>query len=347
MWSNCFTGTTGVVRDSYQRVCLRLSVQEFMEDECFNKLQEYVGGFNLRHIFIEFDISMNNLCVDVNLSAVQSSMSVLQDMTLPEEKLVFTCEIVNYTTENDIAASIIDYLSPNVIVVRRLSTRDSTLEAISSVGVILEQQNSKHIHIGVSGLELDEVQYCLDAKRGVIKFICMGAHQYPNLKVHHIELAHSRGCNTMLTISDVNPEKLSRLDHFAAKYKRHQAVVLAKIILQLGALVAFDCGIDSRFICSRVSKLCHPFTHLQLNFAPSDEYRFVISNDDMSCIYDASLENEFLEENKRIDRYVLRPESRTLRTNSMVAKHVVKSQNYIPPADLPAPVESSHGEPEE
>ena len=67
----------------------------------------------------------------------------------------------------------------------------------------------------------------------------------------------------------------------------------------------------------------------------------------MSCIYDASLENEFLEENKRIDRYVLRPESRTLRTNSMVAKHVVKSQNYIPPADLPAPVESSHGEPEE
>lgn len=258
MWSNKFTGTTGVVRDSYQRVLVKLSIHDFMTDSCFTKLNDYVGAYQLRHVYLVFDLDKKN----IDISKIKARMDALLSLTLNEEKLIFSCELVNFQN-SDLLRDIIQILSPSTLLVQRIATRDMTLSAIDTLASVLSLLEKTDVVIGVSGLLECEMQYCIDARRQVLRLIHLGEYSANNMRANMIELAHSRGCNTLLTVSDIRPHKLksSALTKIAELYNKPQAIVLAKALLQLGTLVVFPCDIDSRFMSNEILKLAHPFVH--------------------------------------------------------------------------------------
>jgi hypothetical protein len=264
MWSGKYNSGFGAVKDSYHRIVQKMSLSDLMDEEWFSTIQEYVGGYHLRHLMFEIDMSCTDAQNDDMLVCIEQKLTYLSDMTSSDEKILYTIEVINHHDDDALIARIVNIVKPSILLLRRLQSRDSTLESLGRISAIFDEMKIRDIAIGLSGIPSTEIQYCLNAQRGVIKFLCLGRQLYPNIQVHNAELAHAHGCNTLLTVTNIDSQLLSGLDYYSNKYNRSNTLVLIKAILQMGTLVAFPKTIDPVFMRNYGLRLGHPFTHSQV-----------------------------------------------------------------------------------
>jgi hypothetical protein len=312
MWSVKYTGYQGVVKDSYQRICLRMPATEFLEPVMFNKVRDLVSAYMLRHILLEVDLKDSTL----DYNHLYDNCTILKDLTLPEEKVIFTCEVANYERDNTAIKSVMECIQPTVVMLKRCATRNKTLtmmkylaqdtadiaelqvqtvknsehegegneghdetggeqedggENVTSSAPLTTPQPSKSkapaipVALGASGLIDEEKQYVLDAQRGTIRAMCLGPVTYPNLFTVSIDLLHSRECNAYVTLDSFDDDHTRGLGKFVKKYKKPAPAIIAKALLELGAVVCVDRTlIDNEFFYSDIMRLAHPFTHMQV-----------------------------------------------------------------------------------
>lgn len=296
MWSIKHTGYHGVVKDSYQRVCLRMPIHEFSESGMFNKLHDLVSGYMLRHIFLELDLKDSSLDYD----QLETLCTTLKDLTLPEEKVIFTVEVANYERDNAVIRKVVTHIKPAVILLKRCANRNKTIYMLKNLAVdtadLAEEERQKEAGeatgssqedqcesmaaagvsraapsaaiLGVSGLPADERQHVLDEQRGVVRAMCLGVASFPHMHTCTLDLLHTRECNAYITIDSFDDEHTRGLAKFAKKYERPAAAVLVKALLELGAVVCIDRSlVDQECFYSDILRLVHPFTHLQVGFS--------------------------------------------------------------------------------
>ena len=123
MWSVKHTGYQGVVKDAYQRICLRMPAHEFLNPDMWKKVEDLVSAYMLRHILLEVDLKDSSL----DYQHLEEQCSTLRDLTLPEEKLIFTCEVANYERDNTAIRKVMTHITPTVVLLKRCATRNKTL----------------------------------------------------------------------------------------------------------------------------------------------------------------------------------------------------------------------------
>jgi hypothetical protein len=253
---------------------------------------------------------------NLDLSSLAINMKSLTDKTLPENHLHWTFEIINYQFESTLLSLIVSEVQPDVITIRKKISRNQTLEAIAELSSVILQAKSP-IAIGVSGLELSDVQYCLDSN-SIIAVVDVGVCLPPNIHVHAAEFCHSRGRNSMVDLPNLDPSCSEVIQLCAEKYYRDPTTILAKAILQIGSIVCLPCSllVDDRILT--ILELNHPFTHLQTVRDPSNLTRLVLSNEEMEAISADSIVAETENETSKMKMYVTRPGVRQLRNFSTV-----------------------------
>ena len=280
MWSEKYIARFGIVKDSYHRsyvfsywrqyhrthiyfmfsrIVQKMDIMDLLDQNWYSMLSEYVSGYHLRHLLIGWDISTSLPPSDI--AEIHSNLTALRDMTLPEEKIVYTLEIINYADNASEIETLLQTIQPSVLILRRLGSREVTLGAIETLSVLLSSFGSNSIALGISGVPSSEIQYYMNSTRGLISLVCLGNQQYPMIEVHAAEIAHSQGCNTMLTISETSSSAFHGLDKYSKKYDHPNTAILIKAILQMGTIVAFPKGTDPRFMRDYALRLCHPFTY--------------------------------------------------------------------------------------
>jgi hypothetical protein len=310
MWSSKFTGTRGVVKDSYQRVGVRVTAEEFEAN--YPLMLEFVVEHSLRHIVFEFDVVGSK----IDLHSLHSKITKLTEKTLSEKHLHWTFEIINYQINNPALSFIVSEVKPDVIIIRNLISRSNTLEAITDLSSLISQSNS-HSAIGLSGLDLPDVQYCLDSNPS-IALVDVGVCLPPNIHAHIVEFCHSRGRNSLVDLRSLDDFPSEAIRRCSEKYNRTPAVILAKAILQIGAILCLPCSLlaDERFL--PILELNHPFIQLQTAYDPSNLSRLVLSNEEMEAISADSLMAETEKETSMLKKYIARPGVRQLRNISTV-----------------------------
>lgn len=241
-----------------------MQINDLLDADWIKALEEYVGGYHLRHLMIEIDLSSAKTPSQPDFDCIVKKLTNLRDMTSPEEKLIFTLDIINYCVNSSVVEYLVGALTPTVLVIRRLDSREGTIQALDNAADYLSNLDDSRPLLGMSGLASSELQYFFNARRGIIKFVCLGCVQYPDIKVHCTELAHSHGCNTILTIPPSDTNDFVGLQKYSQKYDKSNAEVLVKAILQLGTLVSFSRYENSSFMRNNALRLGHPFTHLQV-----------------------------------------------------------------------------------
>lgn len=321
MWSVKHTGSSGVVPDAFHRLCVRLTVEEFLQRESFLSVEELVRlpKHRLRHLLLEVDLKDRS----VDYHSIRERCEALRAMTRAEERLVFTCEVSNYERDNQGIKDVMESIQPSVILLKKCSNRNKTLHIMKYLvadtnEMILEREKAQEdsptypLALGVSGLEPEERQYVLDDQRGTVRAMCLGTIRFPNVQSCAVELLHSRNCNAYLTIDDLSEDHLSGLSKFEKKYSRPAGSVLVKILLELGAIVCIDWKLVSGdTFRSHILRLAHPFTHLQVERAPTDEYHFVLPREELNFLISKSQEVELAEEEELIKNvYTVMPDVR-------------------------------------
>jgi hypothetical protein len=131
MWSVKHTGYQGVIKDTYQRICLRMPAHEFLDPEMWKKVEDLVSAYMLRHLFLEVDLKDSSL----DYRHLEDQCSALRDLTLPEEKIVFTCEVANYERDNTAIKKVMMHIKPEVVLLKRCETRNKTLTMIKYLSI--------------------------------------------------------------------------------------------------------------------------------------------------------------------------------------------------------------------
>jgi hypothetical protein len=313
MWSSKYTGRRGVVSDQFQRIIVRVHGDEFLDT--FPLLLQFVTHHSLRHILLEYDLSYHK----TKISSLISQLKELREMTTPEKLLHCTIEVLHYEVGNQEIKTIIEEIQPAVISVGRSLSRSQTVEAANDLASLISDAKLP-IAIGISGLLLPDIQYCIDGNPQ-IALVNVGSFP-PNIHVHAIEFCHSRGRNALVDLMTLDSSSLPSsvsVTRCAEKYALPPSVILAKTILQLGALLSVPSEFlrdDRTFL--PILRLNHPFTFLQTAFDPSNLTRLVFTNDEIEDISAEFLLAETAHETAQLSRYITRPHGRQLRNLSTV-----------------------------
>lgn len=309
MWSSKYTGNRGVVADYFQRVAIRIEWREMETD--FEVLKKFVVQHMLRHIVLEV-----NLATTIDLSLLKSLIEDLSSQTVPETRLHWTIEFHNFDIKNSTVEMVVEIVRPNVIMISKVGSRNSTVTAVQNLLSLFDRVNSP-VSLGISGMDLPDVQFCLDSMTQ-IALVDLGPCHPPNIHTHFVEFCHSRGRNSMIQLEDFDPHTsaVRRLSDF---YRRSPAIVLAKAILQIGSILCLPSSIfKNEELCLTLLALNHPFTYLQTVYDPSHLSRFVLLNEEVEEISAESIASETALEVSQLSRYTSRPRGRELRNFSTI-----------------------------
>lgn len=310
MWSFKYTGNKGVVSDHYQRIALRIDWRDI--ENKLQLLKNYVINYNLRHILLELDFLETN----IDLQLLNSIVTELTSQTLRETCLQWTFDIINYEIGDPALKFIVENVKPTIITIRKRISRDHTVNAVNYLLEFLQNAKSP-ISLGLSGMDLPDVQYCLDSIPQ-IALVNVGKCQPPNIQTHFVEFCHSRGRNSMIELAEFNP-MTSAILSCSEKYHYPPPVVLAKFILQIGSILYLPSSVlTNEELWLSILRLNHPFTHLQTVYDPSRLSRFVLSNEEIEEISAESILAETAMEMSHLSRYTSRPHGRQLRNFSTV-----------------------------
>lgn len=179
-------------------------------------------------------------------------------------------------------------------------TRERTLDTI--IELINNYNNKIKIGIGynIPSDELQWILYRLPEKS--ISIILLGyMNNIPHLRLTEIETSHMYGANTLIIIRGKDllqpPERLDYIKDIALKYNVKLPIFMLKVLLQLGSILSITIeDFDIDYIKNNIFSLKHPFVYRREFVAPTNVYRFIISEEDMDIIKAKSEEYELIKD---------------------------------------------------
>lgn len=318
-WSLPFTGRRSIVRDSYQRLALEVSVDRIGDSALHNSIQS-LSKANMLHLSV---YTTREHVRGNKASFVLSNIQALCPLIAQIEKLWEPSVIVDDTDKISVALEhqpkrmfttihiphdAVDFVKAmstlpfcfDLVVVHVQGDKPSARQNLINTFEIFDAMKCV-TSLGLGGcIDNNELDWYLSKiPPHMLKLVHIGEVHLPNLKLHSIELAHTLGYNTMVSVTQqallsdfVNESVLVQLSE---KYSVPPNTVLLKAILQLGciACIPFDNqAVNCAFIQNHLSRLCHPFVHRKSFVSSNKIITFQISSEDMAILTEMSEEYE-------------------------------------------------------
>lgn len=274
MWSYVFNGLDGIVKDSYQRLALRIPS---------NMVSSTLGGLTgseLGHILLEFKGDEDDTIITDITNSIHSYRS----------KLSITIELERVADYNGLQ-ELLQVIDPDIILVKYQFSREDTCSSIGLVSRAVEALRLTNCPLGISDVPSSEIQWIMETVNVPIKLVSFSIIDAPNLNFRTVEFIHSRECNTLMTIGTSVYDKVHYLNAYEKIYQKPPILILAKVLYQLGVIVAFSYDLGPTFLVKALA-LGHPFTNRGIHLAPSIVKHFVISDEHMTAIMEKSEERE-------------------------------------------------------
>lgn len=301
MWSSPYTSANGTVKDSYQRIGIRINCTAI----CDNKY-EHLITCGLRFIILEIH---GNESEEI-ISEIPKNMAKLYKMTTEEQKLVIAVEIHKNNYDEEEVEDLLMFIDPDIVFVVYQGTSQATVSLLDLVQSILIKSKNTRCHVGFSSAPTSEIQWIIENARHDVKLVSLVQSRPPNLQLRTVEFLHSKSIDCLVNLrlgansssssssnggvtggdngtgsASASDHHLHHLDAMARRYGRSTTTVLTKALLQLGVMIAFseaDESSESSELVENLLPLCHPFTTRAEHMAPSIVKRFYVSVEDLA-----------------------------------------------------------------
>lgn len=273
-WSLPFNGKRSIISDSYHRLAITVSLEDLTNQDFQESIRE-LALTNLLHF---------NVLIPPNYSTsignqIQNLKHLEQDVAYAyrssESSFAQTARplFVSIHIRNDAFQLATELLSSefdaNLLIVDMTGEKHTSLRNIHEMHRLVRESGKKTV-LGVSScegpMELD--WYLSKITRGTIHMVHLGDIALPNMHLHSIELVHTMGLTSMVSLTHRQLEteiaQSPMLSELAAKYAITPDVFLVKCLLQLGCVISLPFSYYSPASVERaasVSRLTHPFVH--------------------------------------------------------------------------------------
>jgi len=310
MWSSSYTGNHSILTDSCHRICIEFKEDELFGENMFSRFQEYQ-----EKKFFHFCVSVLNKTntseanTTIKSSLLQMKQFITELTTHPTENIMNTRVFVSLQVDNidqvDIK-QIIDSRTVNLIIfIKEKSVRrDMFVSQLMNVKqAVAEYDKENTLAIAIGGIDdTDDLEWILyKIPKNLLNTILVGSVSLPNLRTRAIDLAHSWGCNVMISLAksadDINTiQANNHLKDMEIIYGVAADVVLAKCLLQLGCIVELDEAVFSHFgvdyLKNTFSRLVHPFVHRKQFVSSNKIISLAIKEEDLQKLSNASEQEE-------------------------------------------------------
>ncbi|KAJ1437202.1 hypothetical protein B484DRAFT_428410 [Ochromonadaceae sp. CCMP2298] len=273
-WSLPFTTRRSIVKDSFQRLYVTIPIEEIGDD--FSEKVLRLSKANLLNISVTAmrDVNANN--IDSVLVKIQELYDLEQQIdaahTIHLEKGGLERQLFLSLQVPHSASFLISKLAPlelrfDLVVLHMDEQREKCVADVEKIRSIL-QESGKNTALGIGSIaDAVQLDWLLCRVADTLKFVHLGSLQVPDFRLHCLELAHSRGLNTLMEIdaaalADAVPS-WDLLDDLAAHHLVPADTCLVKCMLQLGLVVGlpFSVANDEDHLHAHFARLCHPFVH--------------------------------------------------------------------------------------
>ena len=285
MWSEGITGRQGPVCETYHRLGVYMSVDDFNRDK----------GTSVKHLVKEGALCTITITIsrtrDVDAGDVVKSMREVSSWANnPLKKVTFILTLAEYN-DGDIEwlRTFRDCNELICVSFSYQSSRERTVDVLLAINEVVLSFTGA-CKIGLENYPEEELQWIVEHSNNIISILNFGVHTSPNLRMRQLDFGYSRLCNGVVYF-DTASSTDGRYDYIrtlSEKYGHPPATVLAKALLQLGVIVMFSLSCGVPFLSESVLPICHPFTYRHEQLAPQQPKTFIVSDADIQFIIAAS-----------------------------------------------------------
>lgn len=315
MWSSSYTGNHSIFTDSCHRIYIELKEDAILGKEIFTRFQEYQ-----EKKFFHFCIPILNKTNKserntlIKSVLVQLKNIITEQTARPKEDIMTTSVFfslqVDKIDEEDIK-QIIDTKATSLIIFMKEKSvgRDIFVSHILNAKRAVEEYDKDNtLAIGIGGIDdTDDLEWILyKLPKKYLNSIHVGCVSVPSIRTRAIDMAHSWGCNVMISFAECAEDVTAilaskQLQDMESSYGSPAVVVLAKSLLQLGCIVGLDESvfslIERDYLKDNFSRLVHPFVYRKQFVSSNKIISFAVKDEDVQKICEASEQ----EESKRYD----------------------------------------------
>ena len=357
-WSLSHTGKMGIVRDSYHRFALTITVNPSeisqIEDEELEDLATLVNH-GCKHLLFritdKYDNYQNSSAAVQQL--IMQYINYLHERNhdskiLNENKLTWNlvimimspiqwahCDVFSsFITSNNLGND--TNMKFNVYIATDVSADDDDMSGdyhaiIATYGNMVEciRKKSKTLMLGVTDVfNRKTLQHLFEEHGENIQLCLPGNLDLPNMHARNVEFIHGCGCNTFYYInSDVmnnlDREDVPTLEPLLEKYdmcKNNLGSLFIKVVIQYGPVPCIDIAVGVDYIMDYLVHITHPFVYRTGQQAPTVNKRYVIDKDDID---DLIVESEEIECKQDADWMRAYLHTIKLRTLTVLSKRTV------------------------
>ena len=271
-WSLPFNGRRSIVSDAYHRVALTVQLGEVYTKGFLESAKELALA-NLLHINLvippKYPGSIANAVeslrrLEQDIASAYSAPNITFIQT--SRKLFLSIHMQNdaFPLANSLLAS---DLEVDLWILDVIGEKNASLANIHEMHRLIKHAGKK-THLGIGNCEGPrELDWFLSKiQPEAISLVYLGNITLPNLFLHSIELVHTAGLTSMVSLTATALEQdiasSAQLNELATKYDIASDAFLSKCLLQLGCVVALPYGYyNDGTRAESVSRLAHPFVH--------------------------------------------------------------------------------------
>ena len=329
-WSVSYNGKMGVVKDSYHRFALTITVDpsdidtEDVEEEKLEDLATMVDAGCKHLLFRITDIYINhNQSGMVAKRHIQQYIDYLHarnhvSQILNEGKLTWNLQVMvmapvswshcpvfsSFITEpmGDTGVSMYMYIATDV----SPDGDDQSLNyqsVIESYGNMIQSLRPKcsKLRFGCTDVfNRKTLQHLFEAHKQEIHLCLPGNLDLPNMHARNVEFIHGCGCQTFYYItadvmSKLDREDVPTLEPLLEKYdmcKNNFGTLFTKMVIQYGPIPCIDIDLGVDYIMNFLVHITHPFTYRTAQQSPTVNKKYTIEKED---IEDLIMESEEIE----------------------------------------------------
>lgn len=323
-WSECANGRMGPVKDSNHRISISISATEIdlHPHDVVDKLIRLAShAHESMHLFVDLqlgDVSESgaiDLFNDFRSEFIQKwKMSIRNTIT---DALFLTVLCSQYLSPENFdsllpsTGTLNEFMKVNLLIIPCSPSIEGTIQNVSAFSKMYKTNLQLGLTLPSDDQDLFKLQLIIEGlPSNCIEVVYFGNIQHPSLlEIHKLDFIHSRGLNSMITIpekyllelsypsSAIKSQLLTRL---AGNYGKFEVAVLAKVLVQIGYMVALEIngGTSEDMIWDRFLFMVHPFIYRLAFVSPTNVYAFNVSLEDVTAMCDASedLESAWVEQ---------------------------------------------------
>ena len=335
-WSLPFSGQRSIITDAYQRMALTIAVDK-LDDQHFLPWFMAVTKENMLHLSIivndKYCINTKTTATLDKLNTLAKAIDTIEKSFVPSEddssgnsstvfrpkrifiSIQFSHQAIEFAQSLTTVSFSIDLWL--VVVSGDKPTALQNLQAIHNTAAAAQHPS----HLGLGGwsdaIELD--WYLTKIPHDMLKFVHFGELRLPDLQFHCIELAHTLGYNSMISVTAEtlradNSTSTAVLSDLASQYEVSVETFLYKCLLQLGYVVGVSAEDTSlAHVQQHLSRLCHPFVHRKDFVSSNRVVSLLVRTEHMAVLTDASEQWEARVDDAKWEEHArTRSSSRTL-----------------------------------